>query len=438
MDIHRAREGRVRRRRRAGAALLASFGFALAGCGDVFEVTNPGRILDEDLNRRDAMVTLLTGISADYSVLRGNIAVSGGYLSDEMAASESGIVNHNLGRGIVKIEDVNGIWEDVHRARFNAEDGIRRMREVLEGDFDGNPLTARAHVFAALSNLALGENWCEVSFDGGPVEPSSAALERAIEWAQNGIPHAQRAGREDLWLALQGVIAAANARLGNWPAAVAAARQVPTSFVFNALYSGNTEREENPFFNHSRVRQNNSLWNTRAASFSPPDPRAPYTDCRVSGSCVRDLSSDGVTIHLREEKYPDRGTEIVATSGKEMRLIDAEAALRGGDVATAIARMNEARTLWPSLPPIDPASYPATALTSWSDTDPIWRLLDRERYFDLYLEGKRLSDLHRWDHPFLDGGKIVNEPVPRRASCFPISINERLTNPNIPDTPGGS
>jgi len=412
------------------------------GCEDVFEVTNPGRILDDDLNRTDAMTTLVTGMSADYSVFRSEVALSGAYISDELAGSVSGIVAANFGRGLVLIEDVNGEWEDAHRARFNAEDGIRRMEEVLGADFQGNPLTARAHAFAAASNLSLGENWCEVSFEGGPAEPVSVAFERAIDWAGRGIPHAQQAGRTDLAMAMQGIIAAAHVGLGNWTAAVEAAEGIPTDFRWDAVYSSNTEREENPFFNETHVRQSPSMFNTPAAASDPPDPRTPYTDCSdpeeiatANPPCVRDKSSDGVTDHIRSEKYPSRAAPIAAVSGKEMRLIEAEAALRGGDVTTAIAMMNDARSLWPSLPTIDPADYPDTAASTFTAGDPLWDLLDRERYLGLYLEGKRLGDLHRWNHPFLDGGQIVNEPVPQRASCIPISQNERFTNQNIPNSP---
>ena len=38
-----------------------------------------------------------------------------------------------------------------------------------------------------------------------------------------------------------------------------------------------------------------------------------------------------------------------------------------------------------------------------------WDILDRERHLTLWLEGRRLWDLHRWNHPHLNGGGVVYE-----------------------------
>ncbi len=65
---------------------------------------------------------------------------------------------------------------------------------------------------------------------------------------------------------------------------------------------------------------------------------------------------------------------------------------------------------------------------------------------NLYIEGRRLWDLHRWDtdgydftmytgsrlHDFLYGGSIVHPTdLDRRASCYPIPFSECQANPNI-------
>ena len=56
---------------------------ALGGC-DLLDVTNPGQILDEDLDIPGAMPSILVGISSDYSVHLDEWAFLVARASDEM------------------------------------------------------------------------------------------------------------------------------------------------------------------------------------------------------------------------------------------------------------------------------------------------------------------------------------------------------------------
>lgn len=410
----------------------------LPGCGDVFEATNPGRILPEDLNNRDAIKNLVTGMSSDYSAIRDNIAFTTARASDEMAGSGS-YTNTNLyAQGIIQSEDVNFEWNATHRAHFNAVNGLEIAREVLEDDFQGNPLVARAHLFAALTNMQFGENFCRVAYDGGPAEPRSGAFQRAIEWADQGIPHAQQAGEEGFEMAMIGIKAQANVGLGDWSAAAQFASQVPTDFEHVAIYSDNSGRERSVWWAETHNRFETSAFNTFIEeAWENGDPRVELTDCRTSDDCSAAVGADGVTPHLRQEKFPDPGSDIPVVTGEEMRYIEAEAALRDGDPATAVDQMNMVRAQYDGLDPL-PASLADdyTGATDFDANDPVWATLDRERGITLWLEAKRLWDLHRWDHPFLDGGEIAHGSVPRRASGIPIARDEVLTNENISDAPG--
>jgi hypothetical protein len=100
-----------------------------------------------------------------------------------------------------------------------------------------------------------------------------------------------------------------------------------------------------------------------------------------------------------------------------MRLIEAEVALRAGDVTTAMSRINTVRALVP---------VPTVTATTAADA---WLALDRERHLTLWLEGRRLRDnarlsasgLSSWAVQFMQG----------RDDCFPPSINETASNPNL-------
>jgi hypothetical protein len=54
--------------------------------------------------------------------------------------------------------------------------------------------------------------------------------------------------------------------------------------------------------------------------------------------------------------------------------------------------------------------------------------LKRERSIELWLEARRLGDLHRWKE---DGSPGAVEDMTGRQTCFPIGQNELDSNPNL-------
>ncbi len=405
-----------RRLGRAGIVLLLAC--TLAAC-NVFDVKNPGKILDEDLNNERAIRALVVGMSADFSVVYDDLGFIVARLSDEMAASGSYFLSTRARFGIIESDDTDFYWEGLHQARFVAENGLVRMEDVLGDQFNGNPLTARAYFFAGLANRALGEAFCQVTYEGSEPLPKAAAFERAVGHFTNAISQAQQAGENDLLLAAYGGRAQAHVGLGDWASAVADAQQLSTDFAYEAIYSDNSGRESNEIYDETHQRYEMSAFGALAGSFDPPDPRAPYTDCRVDDDCSTNIGADGSTFHLRQEKYNALGSNIPVVKGTEMRLIEAEALWEQGNLDAAMAKINEVRAFFD----LDPL----TATTR----EEVFDVLDKERHLTLWLEGRRLFDLHRWDHPFLRGGGVVYEGIDNRASCLPIADSECQTNPNV-------
>jgi hypothetical protein len=393
---------------------------ALCGCGDLLDVTNPGRILDEDLNIPGAMSALVAGMSADYSVHLDEFAFMVARASDEMAGSGSYQSTVEYAQGYLEFDNTGGYWSAAHSARFVAENGIERMQDVMS-DFESSPLSARAYLFAGLSNRSLGEGFCSAIFEGGPIQPREAYFERALPQLDRAIQVGTTAGASDIVTAAYGIRAQAKVGLDDWSGAVADAARVPTVFVYSALYSENSGRENNVNYVETFLRPEMSAWATYVGSLDPQDPRAPWTDCRPPGTCSFEIGGDGVTPHFRQEKYTSRGSDIPVVKGTEMRLIEAEAALRGNDVTQTMLKINEVRTFFG----LDPLTAATTAEA--------WTHLKHERLLTLWLEGRRLYDLHRWDDDFLRGGTILpgNPGINPRGWCVPISINECRTNPNL-------
>ena len=430
-------------------ALVAAL--ASTGCDEsIFDVKNPGRILDDDLNTAQGVKSLVTGMSADFSASYDDLSFTTARLSDEIVGSGSYFSTGRYRRGLFDSEDSNGFWAGVQRARWVAEAGLIRMRNIEGYQFDGNPETARAHLFGGLANRWFGENFCQVIFsqpyddenpgpageiDTGDAMERDAAFRRAIALLERAIQNG--GGDSDIVNAAEGGLAQVYMGLGDFSNAVAHAAKVPTDFVFAAAYSSNSGRETSQIWNETHGRHEVSAWMTLAGTVGAGDPRTPWTDCSAEGSgCPSGNGADGQTIHVRQEKYPTRDDDIPLVKGTEMRLIEAEAALLNGDLAGAMAKINEMR----AHHGLDPLESDGTIgsitggdggganMTSMSG----WDILDRERHLTLWLEGRRLWDLHRWNHPHLDGGGVVYKAtVARRASCMPIALDECQVNDKV-------
>lgn len=434
-------------------ALVATFG--MTGCSDsLFEVKNPGRILDADLNTSAGVAALVTGMSSDFSSSYDNLAFNSAILTDEMVGSGSYFSTGRYRRGLFDSEDADGFWNGVQRARWVAEGGLQRMAAIEGYTFAGNEQTARAYLFAGMANRWFGEVFCEVVFsqpyteeapgpggeiDAGTPLPRSAAFERAIPALQAAVSN----GTGDVATAAHGGLAQAYVGLGNWSSAMSEAAQVPTSFVFSATYSGNSGREENVIWNETHGRHEISAFGTLAAAVGD-DSRTPFKDCSAGG-CPSENGADGETIHYRQDKYPEKGSDIPLVKGTDMRLYEAENALLNGDLGTFTSKINEVRTFHglaaiatvTSAGSITGGTFGKDGGAGGANPTSMtgWDVLDRERHLTLWLEGRRLWDLNRWDHPHLNGGGILySATVTRRASCMPISDQECQVNDNVPNS----
>jgi hypothetical protein len=171
--------------------------------------------------------------------------------------------------------------------------------------------------------------------------------------------------------------------------------------------------------------KSHSTWNTWYAKHydTSSDPRVKYTKTTLVGAGI--FPPVGKVPWWPQAKYANRTAGINLASGREMRLIEAEAALRAGDITTAIVRINALRTL-----------SNAPLVTAPSTINEAWTLLKRERGIELWLEGRRIGDLRRWIAAGTPGELDPLEKLGTasyldgQGTCFPLSQNEIDTNPN--------
>lgn len=434
----RHRAPNVRERSKAAASLVVAALMIITTSACDFEVTNPGPVPDRFLDNPEAHEALVTGATRDFAEAMGYMALTTGGVTREIHAGGN-VCNYGITAlqtvGILGGDDweeyCSPIWNLSHRARWVAEDGIRRFEEVLEPtEFETDPNAAELLLLVGYSNRLLGENMCFAVIDGGPKQPSTVHLERAeaaftraAEIAAGlGLPHeetAAMAGR-----------ASVRVGLGDWDGALADAAMVPDGFVHAIEYQAAEPAQNNRLWraNANEPNRTHTVWNTVYEEYYPAsgdprtpwgsDPEQPYGDAAVGGY--------GQVPWLFQLKYDDPTSPIDVSSGREMRLIEAEASLRAGDVAAAMAILNERR-----------ASLGLAELEA-ETVDEGWTHLKRERGVELWIEARRLGDLRRWKeegtpgelHPLeVTGGEIPLSP--ERSYCAPITDTEIRTNPNL-------
>jgi len=421
--------------------LLALVLFFASACDT--KVTNPGRFEDNALGNRNAAAAMVAGAGRALSSAMNWISYTGAAVAREVHPAGStgsfGITPPWQNGTLSETDaDLDTHWEQAQRARWVAEETIRRLEASTAQP--GDILTAAqfadtlrlAYIYAGFANRLLGENMCDAVIDGsGKLAPNTYFIRAeslftkalavsggaaAVVTAQN---QAAYAGRASVRVAL-----------GKWTEAVADAGQVPIGFVLNMPYfniGDDAQRNRIAWAVGNSPYRAHTEWNTWYYDYSQAtaDPRVKITITTLTGDAA--IECCGKVAFLPEAKYSTSTSPIRLTSGREMRLIEAEALLRANNLDGAMASIATVRTNAQA-----PAISPAPTLVEDG-----WRLLKRERGIELWLEARRLGDMRRWKADNTPGaldplelpGSVSH--LARQDLCFPISVSERQTNVNF-------
>jgi hypothetical protein len=425
-----------------GAACVAA-----SGC----EVTNPGPIQDEFLAQPASQQGLVNG-----GVLRLAELLSYGSYTNAIVGRElfpggqTGFMGHDpiVQAGHVLPGTFTGFWNDGVQARFITETAIARFTEV---EAPSN-LLYQAYLWNAFTYRTMGEWWCDAVL--GPVDPddttpgtyeqgSAGNFNRAVASftaalgfaASSDETHVARGGR-----------AAAHAWLGDWSAVASDAATIPDDFVFWINYDDELQPYYNTIF-EANARQPAGSYSVIYTFFDDyytetGDPRTPWFDDLDIPYATASLDTYGQVEWKNQAKFNSRNDDQRIVSGWEMRLLEAEAQLNSGNWQAAMTLINRVRTR-------NISDTTGEALDPWvaSSLEEAWTFLKRERYIELWLEGRRLGDERRWaatntpgalDTPdwestaFAPGSRTNMFTRQPRSNCLDIPESERDRNPNVP------
>lgn len=400
-----------------GAALL----LPLAACDTerILEVEDPVFASPSSLENASGVPTLIAGAVGDFQ-----IAYSGAG-DDSFLTVTSLITDELFSSGTFITRTVTDQRQQQPTAQGNTSDPaftrLQRARRSLRDagaaveSFRTDPLvsptaTARITELKALEGftyVALAEGFCSgIPFSeterGAPRETGQPlSTEQVFNEAMQRFDAALAASAGSNLAKVGRARALLNN--GDFQAAAAAVADVPTSFVYFIEHSPNSGRQYNPIFSlqaNGRYSVSDREGGNGLPFRSAMDPRVPWIEDPAGGFD----KAYRLFINLR---YPSFSANVPLADGIEARLIEAEAALRAGDVGTWLTRLNDLRANVRSLMTARYEDYatfvpgpnnPTSTLAPLTDpgTGPAREdLMFQERAFWLFNTGHRLGDMRR-------------------------------------------
>ena len=412
--------------------ILTSLLAFLACDDDLLTVQDPARYTSPDLD--GALDAVANGVEGDlYATHDGFVAYSA-LASDEYqhTGTWAGWDDVDHGRFRFATSPADGIMNGYLRTRWFANSTAERLEKVLGSAAATDKMMAQIQTTKAWALLMMGEGFCEgVIEENGPVVTDVQMTTAALAELTTAMATAQAAGATAYYNWALAGRARANLWLGNWDAALADAKAVPDGFVHYAQYSGNSSRQQNWIVFVATIRYNNAggvreKWWPHVDTDKEMliDPYTKQLDKRVEiWHDPGTIGVDGKTDYYSQWKYKDGEADVPMTHSDEMKLIEAEVYYQKGDYAGAQKVLNALR-----------AAVDLDPLPTTTDKAKVMEYLLHETFAELWVEGRRMSYLHRWGKtaeifkPINDANNL--RPLPR-PSKFPMSYSEATYNTQI-------
>jgi hypothetical protein len=383
----------------------------LSGCDNrTLRVTAPDVVLPSALTGASALPTATAAVYGDFDYAyagdAGNdegIIEDSGLLGDEFHSSDTYETRLQIDQRVITNDNSQNEvdFRRLQRARTTAEFAAQQY----EAYQPNAALEAEAFSFAGFSYVLMGETYCSgIPFSNvlpsgaiqyGTLETTAQVLADAVarfDSAQAVLAHDTIAADKANIPTEQNLAAVGLGRAqldaGNYAAAAAAVASVPTTFEYDAGYSQENGRTSNGVWEFT--------WNEGRYSVADLEggvglPYRSANDPRVAWVDAHQLGFDRKDSLFLENKYTSYNSSVAIATGIEARLIQAEAALKAGDMATFLTNISAAR----AQSYVANGSSASGAVTAVPVGMTALQFLFQERAFDLWLTAHRLGDMRR-------------------------------------------
>lgn len=429
--------------RRGLGALGALAALTTAACSNLLDVELPGKVVTEQLDDPALASALANGVVITFECGWSQYVAAANAMSDQVI-STSGQGNTNVW-GMRSVLNTNlNLTDSCDGAvgGYNFLVPLQSTRVLADQAFtliDGFPdarvtnkafLKAQVKTYAAFATIPLGEAFCSMAFNQGPILTPQQTLQDAEARFTEALTLATTANSADL----RGMALLGRARvrlgLGNFAGARADAEQVAASYVKNATRGATDRHRWNLLYEFQNNEVSQALRHTTIAPAFRDVRWQGVADPRVRVTSTTLLAGDNISPLFRHAKALTRSDPVLVASGREARLIVAEAAARSGDLATARTVINALHTA-AAIPAYDPGN---TA----TQNEVIAQVIE-ERVRELFMEsGARYSDHLRFrgtpfQIPFRgEPGSVHPNGVDHRnqqygtTTCIPLPLSETL------------
>lgn len=382
--------------KKRGKVLSAALVAVSLGACDLLTVNDPGRFTSTDLD--EALQAVADGVEGQTHSLIDAFATVQALLGDEYQHTGTWGGYDNLDHGNVQMW-----WYDYssyHTSRrVFATDSQERFERVL-GAAEAASSSMNAQVALAIGSYTMLSVFinCEAVVDppepdvGSPMLPDNEVRQRAAQQFGAAVDVAQAAGTPFYANAARAGRAIALYLSGDYAGAVSEASQVPDGFSYDAIHNQVTW---NSVVTLTTIGNNEAaglmywLWPridlTEDAHSYIRDRWTNEYDQRMPVWFTGEIATDNETPHYSQYKYTSRQSPIPMYHSDHMKLIEAEAMAMSGDYAGATAILNGLR-----------AAVGLAALDVPTDQDMMMEILLEERFAELFMEGYRMTDLHRF------------------------------------------
>ena len=331
------------------AAVPVALAATLAGCE--LDVTNPGPIQADQLDKATALASVVNGAGRETAEGLNWISYTGAAVAREIFPAGStgsfGITVLWQG-GKLTSDEGDDHWNRAQRARWTAENAVERTKATLGTAASSSATLAQALVWVGFANRLLGENMCDGVIDGGAKQPYTVYLERAEAAFSEAITVATAANNTALKDAATAGRASVRLDRNNLTGAVADAAGIANTMAYRMPYYGVELDQYNRLYwaTANQPYRAHTVWNTYIEGYrkSVRDPRVPFDSSAtvlVGDAAVGNL---GRVRWYFESKHNATTSPINLVTGWEMRLIEAEAKLVANDITGALAILNARRT----------------------------------------------------------------------------------------------
>lgn len=406
--------------RRVGATIALSAMLLSVGCQSASErllqVTDPDVINPSDVVSAAAAVAVANGTIATFRSITGGPNANGqestwlfgGLLVDEWSTASTFVQNDETDQRQIKLDNatVTVALRNLYRTRTRANESVAAL---LLKQPTLRSLIAEMYLARGFAEMQLALDFCNgipIS-DGNATPPvngppltnkqvftlAAASLDTAIQYANGTDAQSVLMNRSAKVVRARVAIS-----LNDFATAGTLVTGLPTAFAYQHTYSATTNSSAiwGQAFSGRRYSVGDSIEGNKRDIFvanaipfsSAKDPRLPVV-IPTSGSIN---GQDGLT-YARTTIMWGQFTPLDVVNGIDARMIEAEVALKAGNVTQWLAIHNALRAAPPKLGDVQPAAMPP--LVDPGTTDARVSLHFREKAFWTFSRGQRLGDMRR-------------------------------------------